>query len=76
MENYEEELKVELAHYNEILEVIHEQLEDVKKDNSQSREALRETNRDMWENASHSADNFDGAVQFFQQKLNCRTTLK
>lgn len=66
MENYEQELNIELAHYNEILRVIHQQLEDTEKDNSQSREALRETNRDMWENASHSADDFDGAVQLSQ----------
>lgn len=66
MENYEHELNVELVHYNEILEVIHEQLEDAKKDNSKSIEALRETNRDMWENASHSADDFDGAAQLSQ----------
>ncbi|WP_324824746.1 HelD family protein [Sinanaerobacter sp. ZZT-01] len=66
MENYEQVLNTELAHYNEILEVIHSQLEDAKKDNSKSIEDLRETNRDMWENASHSADNFDGAVQLSQ----------
>lgn len=66
MENYEQELNIELAHYNEILRVIHQQLADAEKDNSQSREALRETNRDMWENASHSTDDFDGAVQLSQ----------
>ena len=66
MENYEQELNTELAHYNEILEVIHSQLEDAKKDNSKSIEDLRETNRDMWENASHSADDFDGAAQLSQ----------
>jgi DNA helicase-2/ATP-dependent DNA helicase PcrA len=66
LENYEQELNTELAHYNEILEVIHAQLEDSKKDNSKSIEALRETNRDMWENASHSADDFDGAAQLSQ----------
>ncbi len=63
MENYEQELMVELAHYNEILKVIHKQLKEVKKDNYKSREELKETNRDMWENASHSADDFDGASQ-------------
>lgn len=69
MENYEHQLNVELAHYNEIYKMIHDQLEDAKKDNSKSIENLRETNRDMWENASHSADDFDGAVglnQFYQ----------
>lgn len=66
MENYEQEFNTELAYYNEILEVIHSQLEDAKKDNSKSIEDLRETNRDMWENASHSADDFDGAAQLSQ----------
>lgn len=66
MENYEHELNVELAHYNKILRMIHEQLEDAEKDNSKSIEALREINRDMWENASHSADDFDGAAQLSQ----------
>ena len=66
MENYEYELNIELAHYNEILDVIHEQLKDARKDNFKSIEALRETNRDMWENASHSADDFDGASQLSQ----------
>ncbi|WP_027398406.1 HelD family protein [Anaerovorax odorimutans] len=66
MENYEHELNVELAHYNEILDDIHEQLDDAKKDNYNSIEALRETNRDMWENASHSADDFDAAAQLSQ----------
>ena len=66
MENYENELNSELIHYNEIIKVIQEQLKNVKNDNSKSIEALRETNRDMWENASHSADDFDGAAQLSQ----------
>ena len=66
MENYEQELNTELAHYNQILDVIHEQLEEAEKNNSKSIDALRETNRDMWENASHSADDFDGAAQLSQ----------
>lgn len=66
MENFEQELNTELAHYNEVLDIIHEQLEEAEKDNSKSIEALRETNRDMWENASHSADDFDGAAQLSQ----------
>lgn len=66
MENYEHELNVELAHYNKILKIIHEQLDEAKKDNAKSIEVLRETNRDMWENASHSVDDFDGAVQLSQ----------
>lgn len=66
MESYEHELSVELAHYNEILRMIYEQLDDAKKDNTKSIEVLRETNRDMWENASHSVDDFDGAVQLSQ----------
>ncbi|MEA4988294.1 MAG: hypothetical protein VB095_09560 [Anaerovorax sp.] len=66
MENYEHELNVELIHYNKILRVIHEQLDDAKKDNAKSIEVLRETNRDMWENASHSTDDYDGAIQLSQ----------
>lgn len=69
MENYDDELKIELAHYNEILRMIRMQLEVAKKNNSKSEKDLRETNREMWENASHSTDDFDGAVglsQFYQ----------
>lgn len=75
MENYEQELNAELTHYNEILKVILEQLDDAKKNNSKSIEALKETNRDMWENASHSADDFDGAAQlsYFYQPLASNT---
>jgi DNA helicase-2/ATP-dependent DNA helicase PcrA len=66
LENYERELDIELAHYNEIIQLIHEQLEEAKKDIVKSMDAFRETNRDMWENASHSADDFDGAAQLSQ----------
>lgn len=66
MENYEQELNVELTHYNKILSMIHKQLAEAKKDNAKSMEALIETNRDMWENASHSTDDFDNAVQLSQ----------
>lgn len=66
MENYEQELNVELAYYSKILGMIHEQLDDAKKDNAESKEVLRETNRDMWENAAHSTDDFDRAVQLSQ----------
>ena len=66
MENYEQELNAELTHYNKILNVLHEQLEEAKKDNAKSMEALIETSRDMWENASHSTDDFDNAVQLSQ----------
>lgn len=66
MENYEQELNVELTHYNKILGMIHEQLAEAKKDNAKNMEALIETNRDMWENASHSTDDFDNAVQLSQ----------
>lgn len=66
MENYEQEFNTELAHYNQILAVIHAQLEEAEKENSKNIEALREINRDMWENASHSADEFDGAAELSQ----------
>ena len=66
MENYEQELNIELTHYNKILSMIHEQLAEAKKDNTKSMEALIETNRDMWENASHSTDDFDNAIQLSQ----------
>lgn len=66
MENYEQELNVELSHYNKILGMIHEQLAEAKKNNAKKMEALLETNRDMWENASHSTDDFDNAVQLSQ----------
>lgn len=66
MENYEQELNVELSHYNKILGMIHEQLAEAKKNNAKKMEALLETNRDMWENASHSTEDFDNAVQLSQ----------
>lgn len=66
MENYEQELNVELSHYNKILGMIHEQLAKAKKNNAKKMEALLETNRDMWENASHSTEDFDNAVQLSQ----------
>lgn len=66
MENYKQEFDAELTHYNKILNIIHCQLDDAKKDNAKSREVFKETNRDMWENASHSTDDFDGAVQLSQ----------
>lgn len=69
MENYENELNVELDHYNKIIRMICEQLRVAKENNAKSIEVLRETNRDMWENASHGADDFDGALglsQFYE----------
>ncbi len=66
MEDYEHELNLELSHYNETLRTIKSQLEYTKKDSLKSVTALRETNRDMWENSSHSADDFDDAVQLSQ----------
>ncbi|MEM1483714.1 UvrD-helicase domain-containing protein [Oscillospiraceae bacterium PP1C4] len=66
METYEQELNVELAHYNKILSMIHEQLDDAKRDNAKNVKVLREANQDMWENASHSTDDFDAAVQLSQ----------
>ncbi len=69
LENYEDEFNVEFDHYNKIIRLIYEQLNVAKKDNAKSIEVLKETNRDMWENASHAADDFDGAVglsQFYE----------
>lgn len=75
MEDYEHQLNVELAHYNEIYKTIYEQLENARKDKSKSIEDLKETNRDMWENASHFADDFDGVVELnqFYQPLASKT---
>lgn len=73
MENYEQELSQELAHYNDVLAIIQRQLHTAKNDHAKSEETLRETNRDMWENASHSSDDFDRAVelsQFYQPLAN------
>ncbi|MCQ4937311.1 HelD family protein [Anaerotignum propionicum] len=69
MENFEQEQTVELAHYHNIRQILSEQLEEAKNNSVKNREALRETNKEMWENASHSADDFDGAIglsQFYQ----------
>ncbi len=66
MENYEQEFNIELIHYNMIISIIHEQLTDAEKDKGKSIQDLAETNKDMWENAPHSADDFDNAVQLSQ----------
>lgn len=69
MENFEQEQTVEIAHYHNIRQILSEQLEEAKKNSVKNKEALRETNKEMWENASHSADDFDGAIglsQFYQ----------
>lgn len=66
MEDYEQEFSIELAHYNKIIAMIHEQMNTAKNDNAESIEALWKTNREMWENASHSADDFDSAVELSQ----------
>lgn len=73
MENYEQELSQELAHYNDTLAIIQRQLYTAKNDHAKSEETLRETNRNMWENASHSSEDFDRAVelsQFYQPLAN------
>ncbi len=69
MRNYEQEQTVEIAHYHNIRQILSEQLKEEKKNSAKNIDALRETNREMWENASHSADDFDGAIglsQFYQ----------
>ena len=66
MENYEQELSKELTHYSDILAIIHEHLHTAKNDHAKSGLTLRETNKDMWENASHSSDDFDRAVELSQ----------
>ena len=66
MENYEQEYSLELKHYNDILDIIHNQLAVAKNGNEKSKDALLEMNRDMWETASHSADDFDSAAQLSQ----------
>lgn len=69
MKNYEQEQTVEIAHYHNIRQILSEQLKEEKKNSAKNIDALRETNREMWENASHSADDFDGAIglsQFYQ----------
>ena len=66
MESYEQELSKELAYYNHILSAINKQLSTAKNDHAKSEGSLRETNKDMWENASHSSDDFDRAVELAQ----------
>ena len=66
MENYEQKFSKELNHYNEILAIIHEQLNAAENDNAKNLKALQQTNREMWENASHSTDDFDRAVELSQ----------
>jgi len=71
--NYEQELSNEIAHYNDILAIIQRQLNTAKNGHAKSDDTLRKTNRDMWENASHSSDDFDRAVelsQFYQPLAN------
>ena len=73
MENYKQELSKELAYYHDILAIIREQLQTAKNDHKKSEKTLRETSRDMWENAPHSSDDFDGVVelsQFYQPLSN------
>lgn len=69
MENFEQERAAELAHYHNIRQILSELLEEAKKNSAKNIEDLKETNKEMWENASHSADDFDGAIglsQFYQ----------
>lgn len=66
MEDYEQELSIELAYYNHVLAVIHKQLAAAKNGYAKSELVLRETNSDMWENASHFSDDFDRAVELAQ----------
>lgn len=73
MVNYEQELSNEIAHYNDILAIIKRQLNTAKNGHAKSDDTLRKTNRDMWENASHSSDDFDRVVelsQFYQPLAN------
>jgi DNA helicase-2/ATP-dependent DNA helicase PcrA len=64
--NYEQDLIAETAHYDKTLDVIKSQLQAAKSDIEKSEKSLRETNRDMWENAPHSSGDFDGAVELSQ----------
>jgi DNA helicase-2/ATP-dependent DNA helicase PcrA len=71
LETYGQEFTVELAHYDSIISLIKCQMDAAKNDNVKSKELLRKTNREMWENASHSADDFDSAasLSLFYQPL-------
>lgn len=66
MESYEQELSIELSYYNIVLAVIHKQLYAAKNNLVKSESILRETNKDMWENAAHSSDDFDRTVELAQ----------
>ena len=79
MESYEQELSKELAYYNKVLEVIHHQLKEAKNDNSKSVQALRNMNREMWETASHSVEDFDNASDlslFYQPQWSTITAVE
>jgi DNA helicase-2/ATP-dependent DNA helicase PcrA len=79
LENYDKELSQELSHFRDILAVIDAQLRDAKTARARNEAELRESNRDMWQNAAHSADNFDAAVelsQYYQPLANSISAIK
>ncbi len=66
LENYEKEYKLEKSHYDKILTILRAQLIFVKQSNAQRQADLQKSRREMWENAAHSADDFDRVAELSQ----------
>jgi len=63
---YEQDYMLEYQHFQQIEKQIEKQLEDATHDRAQKQETLIQSRRDMWENTSHSSDDFDRVIEISQ----------
>ncbi len=66
MENYEGEFIIENSYLQQTIDLIKHQLFAAQEKNQKDKNTLISSSRDMWENASHSASDFDRVVELSQ----------
>ncbi len=75
MENYENELSAELEYFGKIIEQIRLQLSEKIRNSERSKGNLLSSRKEMWNDATHSANDFDRIVEMSQylEQLNAQT---
>lgn len=66
MGNYEDEFIIENSYLQQTIDLIKHQLSAAQEKNQKDKNALISSSRDMWENASHSASDFDRVAELSQ----------
>lgn len=75
MENYENELVKEIEYFEKTIELVKLQLSKNLENSERSRSNLLSSRKEMWDDTSHSSDDFDSVVEMSQylEELNRRT---